>query len=120
MQDENIFLAEINNKFGKENDDLQSQIGHLTKYRIPKSLQLRKKYDEKSDDRPFAKWWKIEKKVSLKGKKKVLCTNDELEYESTPKFSEPEYEEKDEKGVRVCYFYLSNVLVFLISPFLFC
>jgi hypothetical protein len=57
LRDENAFLAEINEEFSKENDELQSQINRLTKYRLPKSLQQKNKKngDENNDDGPSAK-----------------------------------------------------------------
>jgi hypothetical protein len=115
LRDETTFLAQINEEFGKENDELQSQIDRLTKYRLPNSLQQKNKKNdgEKNDDWPSAKRRKTEKKAKSKGKKAVHCTDDELEYDSAAKsgseVSEPEFEEKDEKGARVCF----NFVIFI-------
>ncbi len=104
MWDKNTFFAEINEKFGRKNDNLQSQIDWLMKYRLPKSLQQKnKKNDEKNNDRPSAKW---QKKAKLKGKKSVYHTNDEFEYKSmlkpNSKDDKSDFNETDEKGARVC------------------
>jgi hypothetical protein len=92
LRDENKFLAEINDVFGKKNDELQSQLDRYGKYRLPRSLQ------RKTDDGPSVKATKS------KGKKPVRCTDDELDYsQSSSEGNETEYEEKNEKGARVCW-----------------
>jgi len=93
LREENIFLSKINDDFGKENDDLLAQIKRYEKYRVLRSLQ------PKIDDRPSVKV----KTTKLKGKKPVRCTDDELDYaRSSSEGNETEYEEKNEKGARVC------------------
>jgi len=90
LRDENKFLAEINDAFGKENDELQEQLDRYVKYRLLRSLQ------RKTDDGPSVKATKS------KGKKPVRCSDDEPE-QSNSEGNGTDYEESNEKGVRVCY-----------------
>ena len=74
------------------------------KYWLLRSLQQKnKKNDKKNDDRPSAKW---QKKTKSKGKKLIHHIYNELKYELILKLSsendESDFNETDEKKVRVC------------------
>ena len=101
LRDENKFLAEINDAFGKENDELQEQLDRYVKYRLPRSLQ------RKTGDGPSVKATKS------KGKKPIRCSDDELE-QSNFEGNRTDYEESNEKGDRVC---CGSILLWFFSKF---
>src|SRR2546421_7395576 len=89
LTSKNHFLAEVNEAFANENDELRDSVNCYATYRLPKSF------------RQPSKCPKTMKKS--KGKKPVRVTDDELEYDSNSEERE-EYEpdELNLKGVRVC------------------
>lgn len=93
---ENHFLAEVNEAFANENDELRDSVDRYATYRLPKSFRQQKDDDNRPSKRP-----KTTKKS--KGKKPVRVTDDELEYNSNSE--DPDEHEPDElniKGARVC------------------
>ena len=95
LTSENHFLAEVNEAFANENDELRDSVDRYVTYRLPKSFRQQ----EPDDNWPF-KRLKTTKKS--KDKKPVRVTDDELEYDSNSK--EREEHEPDElniKGARV-------------------
>src|SRR6266498_530259 len=89
----------INDKFGKENDELQERIDQFSKYRLLKSF-----WQHKNDDDHDVEFGHKSKKRRSKGKKLVHCSADELEYNSTNSNSSNELvtEELNVKEARVC------------------
>jgi len=69
---ENHFLAEVNEAFANENDELRDSVDRYATYRLPKSFRQQKDDDNRPSKRP-----KTTKKS--KGKKPVRVTDDELE-----------------------------------------
>ena len=105
LEGEAAFLAEINAEFGRENDELQSQIDRYASYRLPKSLQRKKIIGETNDDGPSTKRRKTEKEAKSKGKKPVRI-DDELgnnSANSNSEANEPVAAENDERGARVWF-----------------
>ena len=103
----NHFLAEVNEAFANENDELRDSVDRYATYRLPKSFRQQKDDDNRPSKRP-----KTMKKS--KGKKPVRI---ELEYN----FNSEEQQEKHEldelnvKGARVCIFSSSLVQLFQIK-----
>ena len=90
LNSENHFLAEVNEAFANENDELRDSVEYYTSYRLPKSLRQQ----EPDDNRPS----KHPKTTKSKGKKPVRVTDDELEYDSNSE--EQEEHEPDELNVK--------------------
>ena len=96
LTSKNHFLADVNEAFANENDELRDSVDRYTTYQLSKSFRQQ----ELDDNRP-SKHSKTMKK--LKGKKPVCVTDDELEYDSN--LEEREEHEPDKlnvKGARVC------------------
>jgi len=94
---ENHFLAEVNEAFANENDELRDSVDRYSTYRLPKSFRQQKDDDNRPSKRP-----KTTKKS--KGKKPVRVTDDELEYNFNSEEQQEEHEpdELNVKGARVC------------------
>ena len=88
----NHFLAEVNEAFANENDELRDSVDRYATYRLPKSFRQQKD----DDNRPFKR-----PKTTKKSKGKKL---DELEYNSNSEEQQEEHEpdELNVKGARVC------------------
>src|SRR6266542_1951187 len=99
LRDENRFLAKINDKFGKENNELRERIDRFLKYQLLKLFR-----QQKNDDDHDNKFGHKSKKRRSKGKKLVHCSADELEYNSTNSNSSNELviKELNVKEARVC------------------
>ena len=95
---ENHFLAEVNETFTNENDELRDSVDRYATYRLPKSFR-----QQEPDDNWPSKRLKTMKKS--KGKKPVRVTDDELEYNSNSEEQQEEHEldELNVKGARVCF-----------------
>ena len=94
LTSENHFLAEVNEAFANENDELRDSVNRYSSYRLPKSLRQQEHDDNRPSKRPKTK--------KSKGKKPVRVTDDELEYDSNSEEHEPEIDELNVKGARVC------------------
>ena len=96
LTSENRFLAEVNEAFANENDELRDSVDRYATYRLPKSFRQQESDDNRPSKRP-----KTTKKS--KGKKPVRVTDDELEYDSnSEEHDEHEPDELNVKGARVC------------------
>ncbi|RHZ60410.1 hypothetical protein Glove_353g42 [Diversispora epigaea] len=100
MKEEIDFLANINQQFGTENDQLIKNLDQFRKYRIPKSISVRSspgdsgtEFEIISSKRPKGRKLKS-KKIAKTNKGKRVFGND-LEEEDTKSD-----DEKNEKGVR--------------------
>ena len=89
LLDENKFLTKINEEFGKENDDLRESLDRYTNFTMLKSFNKEKQ----NNDRPL----KRQKTLESKGKKPVCDQEDDDEP------FEPQIDEQDDKGARVCF-----------------
>jgi hypothetical protein len=94
LNSKNHFLAEVNEAFATENDELRDSVERYSRYRLPKSLRQQEPDDNRPSKRP--------KTTKSKGKKPVRVTDDELEYDSNSEEHEPEIDKLNVKGARVC------------------
>ena len=96
LTSKNHFLAEVNEAFANENDELRDSVDRYATYRLPKSFRR-----QEPDDNQPSKRLKTTKKS--KGKKPVRVTDNELEYDSnSEEREEHELDELNVKGFRVC------------------
>ena len=99
LTSKNHFLAEVNESFANENDELRDSVDHYVTYRLPKSFRQQ----EPDDNRPFKRLKTMKKS---KGKKPVRFSDDELEYDSNSKEREEHEPDKlNVKGANLHFFF---------------